>query len=69
MVESGRICGREVRETYPLLRQTTGTLILGVSEQFNNTLLIRGKSAGKPILASRHEEFDAGRVRGLAVLA
>jgi hypothetical protein len=38
------------RKTYPLLGQTTGTLVLGVSEQFDDTLLVWGKAAG--VLAS-----------------
>lgn len=31
-------------KTYPLLSQTTGTLVLGVSEQFNDALLVGGKT-------------------------
>jgi hypothetical protein len=33
-----------VRVTYPLLRETTGTLVLGVSEEFDDTLLVWGES-------------------------
>ena len=33
-----------VGETYPLLRKTTGTLVLGVTEEFDDALLIGGKA-------------------------
>jgi hypothetical protein len=33
-----------VGETYPLLRKTTGTLVLGVAEEFDDALLVRGKA-------------------------
>lgn len=38
-------------KTYPLLSQTTGTLVLGVSEQFNDALLVGGKTV-------RHENVS-----------
>lgn len=31
-------------ETYPLLRETTGTLVLGVAEEFDDALLVGGKA-------------------------
>lgn len=37
-------CDRRRGKTYPLLSQTTGTLVLGVSEQFNDALLVGGKT-------------------------
>jgi hypothetical protein len=42
-----RIGGRlwwVVGETYPLLRKTTGTLVLGVAEEFDDALLVGGKA-------------------------
>ena len=33
-----------VGETYPLLRETTGTLVLGVAEEFDDALLVGGKA-------------------------
>ena len=33
-----------VGETYPLLRETTGTLVLGVAEEFDDALLVGGKT-------------------------
>ena len=45
-------------EMYPLLGQTTGTLVLGVSEQFDNTLLVWGKTA-RSLLVIIH----SGRLR------
>jgi hypothetical protein len=41
------IVGRTI--TYPLLRKTTGTLILGVSEQFDDTLLVGGKTVSDEV--------------------
>lgn len=34
-----------VSRTYPLLRQLTGTLVLAVSEQFDNAALVRCETA------------------------
>jgi hypothetical protein len=33
--------------TYPLLRKTTGTLVLGVAEEFDDTLLVGSKTAAR----------------------
>ena len=35
------------RETYPLLCEATGALVLGISEQLDDTLLVRGKTNHK----------------------
>lgn len=32
------------RETYPLLCETAGALVLGISEQLDDTLLVGGKT-------------------------
>lgn len=40
----GRLWWVVVGETYPLLRKTTGTLVLGVAEEFDDALLVRGKA-------------------------
>lgn len=40
----GRLRWWMVGETYPLLRKTTGTLVLGVAEEFNDALLVGGKA-------------------------
>jgi hypothetical protein len=33
-----------VGKTYPLLRETTGTLVLGVAEEFDDALLVGGET-------------------------
>jgi hypothetical protein len=33
--------------TYPLLRKTTGTLVLGVAEEFDDTLLVGSKTVAR----------------------
>jgi hypothetical protein len=37
------------RATYPLLCEATGTLVLGISEQLDDTLLVRGKTRHKQV--------------------
>ena len=36
----GRLWRAVVVKTYPLLRETTGTLVLGVAEEFDDALLV-----------------------------
>lgn len=40
----GRLRWVVVGKTYPLLRKTTGTLVLGVAEEFDDALLVGGKA-------------------------
>ena len=40
----GRLWRAVVVKTYPLLRETTGTLVLGVAEEFDDALLVGGKA-------------------------
>jgi hypothetical protein len=40
----GRLRWWVVGETYPLLRKTTGTLVLGVAEEFDDALLVGSKA-------------------------
>ena len=41
----GRLRWVVVGETYPLLRKTTGTLVLGVTEEFDDALLVGSETA------------------------
>lgn len=43
-------CALSVRKTYSLLRKTAGTLVLGVTEQFNDALLVGGKTIDKKLV-------------------
>jgi len=55
----GRLRWVVVGETYPLLRETTGTLVLGVAEEFDDALLVGGKA----------EQLLAGCADGIQVQA
>jgi hypothetical protein len=54
------------RGTYPLLRQTTSTLVLGVSEEFDDTLLVGSKAAARVSVVLRGGAGGA-RARGEAL--
>src|SRR5690242_21850720 len=61
--KGGRLRGCVVGETYPLLREATGTLVLGVAEEFNDALLVGGKaveSLAKSSLCAGLEAAAAG---------
>jgi hypothetical protein len=45
--------------TYPLLCEAAGALVLGVAEQFDDTLLVRGKTAHNQV--SSHSEGSKTR--------
>ena len=47
-------CARsaEYQNTYPLLRQLSGSFILAIAEQFNNTTLIWSESVQRKVLSA-----------------
>ena len=60
------------RGTYPLLRQTTSALVLGVSEEFDDTLLVGSKTVARVSGVFFRVGAEGARARGeehCAVLA
>ena len=49
-----------VGETYPLLRKTTGTLVLRVTEEFDDALLIGGKATVMVSIVSQCNHIEDG---------